>query len=408
MKKQYKFLVLAMFLSVCSFAQVNVKPGKWRAKLLRTDGYDIPFELDVKTKDGKTDVFVVNGKERLQTEPIVILKDSLLIRMPVFESYFRVKVINKDSINGVWVKEGASADLVIPFVATAGENRFPLVKGKPTKNVAGKWKIEFAKSNGVKRYAIGNFTQKGQILRGSVITPSGDYRYLDGVVNGDSIMLSTFDGIHALLFTARLHNNELKGNFYSSASPSETWTSIKDDKAVLELPITQLKDVNDASLSFSFKDLDGNTVSFPSERYKNKVVIIQLMGSWCPNCMDEMAFLSDYYRKNKDRGVEVIALAYELTTDAERSNKSLRKFEQQFKVQYPILNTGVAIGDPKRTEKTLPQLTDIKVFPTSIILDKDGQVQSINTSFNGPGTGEYYTKYKEELEREITSLLNKK
>ena len=146
-------------------------------------------------------------------------------------------------------------------------------------------------------------------------------------------------------------------------------------------------------------------VSINDARFKNKVVIIQIMGSWCPNCMDETQFLSDYYNKNKGRGVEVIALAYEYTTDKDRSTRSLRKFQQRFNVQYPMLNTGVTVGDSLRTEKTLPQITDIKMFPTSLVLDKTGKVRSIDTGFNGPGTGEHYTEYKSEFESLVGKLL---
>jgi len=158
-------------------------------------------------------------------------------------------------------------------------------------------------------------------------------------------------------------------------------------------------------LNFKFNDLEGNPVSINDERFKNKVVIVQLMGSWCPNCMDETVFLSEYYNKNRQRGIEIVSLAYEYSTDIERSKKSLRKFQQGFNVQYPMLITGVAVTDSLRTEKTLPQLTPIKAFPTSIIIDKKGKVRKIETSFNGPGTGEHYLDYKKEFEETINDLL---
>jgi len=407
MIKKYVFLGISILTSLYAVAQTDLKQGKWRATLQRPDAYQIPFELELKRQSGKLECYIVNGTERMKTEQIVKFKDSLLIRMPVFESYFRVKAVNPDSLNGVWVKGGSEKDLVIPFVAVAGKSRFESTKTGTLPQVQGKWKIEFTRANQTKRPAIGEFIQNGQSVRGSVLTPAGDYRYLDGMVRGDSLLLSTFDGIHALLFTAKISNAQLEGHFYSSASVPEPWIAIKDANVKLDAPVTTVKAGSDGKLDFSFKDLNGNTVSLQSERYKNKVVVIQLMGSWCPNCMDEMAFLSEYYRKNKDRGVEVIALAYELSTDEARSKKSLQKFQQQFKVQYPILNTGVAVGDPKRTEKTLPQLSEIKVFPTSIILDKNGVVNEINTSFYGPGTGEYYVRYKADFEKRIDGLLAK-
>jgi len=135
-------------------------------------------------------------------------------------------------------------------------------------------------------------------------------------------------------------------------------------------------------------------------------VIIQIMGSWCANCLDETKFLADYYKRNRSRGVEIIALAYELTTDIKRSQKSVSKFQQLFNVQYPMLIIGVAAGDDKRTEKTLPQLTPFKSFPTTIFIDKKGNVRDIHTNFYGPATGKYYIEYKRKFYQAVDNLLN--
>lgn len=403
--RKYGFLSILMTFTLFCNAQFNLQSGKWKGTLQRQDGHHIPFELAIE-KQGKKPVFyIVNDAERMKTEDIVASKDSILIKMPVFESYFKVKIINKDSLNGVWIKGGSARDLVMPFYAVSGVSRFPKKAPGNLQQVAGKWKMEFTRADQTKRPAIGEFSQQGQQIRGSVLTPAGDYRYLVGTVAADSMFLSTFDGVHALFFAAKISNGELQGNYYSSASKPEPWVAVKDANVTLDPPVTALKEGSDGLLDFSFKDLDGNAVSLKDKRFKDKVVVLQLMGSWCPNCMDEMAFLSDYYRKNKNRGIEIIALAYELSTDEARSRKSLKKFQQQFKVEYPMLNTGVTVGDPQRTEKTLPQLTQIKVFPTTIFLDKKGKVSKINTSFYGPGTGKYHTEYKQEFEKTITKLL---
>lgn len=407
MIKKYGLLGLVMIAALYTSAQSDLKQGKWQARLHRVDGKNIPFELDIRRENGKSVFYILNGTERMKTGEIEASKDSILIRMPVFESYFRVKQIGKDSLNGVWIKEGEAKNLVMPFTASAGGTRFSNPKTGTSAQVHGKWSIAFTRANQTKRPAIGKFTQSGNKVAGSVLTPAGDYRYLDGIVSGDSLFLSTFDGIHALLFSAKLNSGKITGNFYSSAAPTETWVAEKDENVTLSAPVTAVKEGSDGKLDFSFKDLDGKVVSLKDERFKNKVVVLQLMGSWCPNCMDEMAFLSDYYKKNHNRGVEVIALAYELSTDEARSRKSLLKFKEQFKVQYPILNTGVTVGDKQRTEKTLPQLTEIKVFPTSVILDKNGIVNEISTDFYGPGTGEYYIRYKADFEKKITELLSK-
>jgi len=399
-------LFTAFFLFSVAQAQNLLNQGKWHAELKREDGHHIPFELDIQKENGKYIAHIINGSERIKTAYIDFSQDSVIIRMPVFESYFKAKIITSDSLNGLWVNGSADKDIIMPFIALRGGSRFSKKKISRTENVQGTWGIEFTRSNQTKRRAIGELAQNGSHLSGSVLTPAADYRYLDGVVAGDSLFLSTFDGSHALLLSAKIRNGEIDGHFYSSNYASESWTAVKDANLTLTPAVTEIKEGNNGRLDFSFKDLDEHTVSIKDERFKDKVVIVQIMGSWCPNCMDETAFLSEYYRKNKHRGIEIIALAYELSANEERSVKSLKKFQSQFDVQYPMLNTGVAVGDPQRTEKTLPQLTAIQVFPTTIILDKKGVVSAIETSFYGPGAGEHHQRFKEHFENSVDTLLD--
>jgi thiol-disulfide isomerase/thioredoxin len=265
--------------------------------------------------------------------------------------------------------------------------------------------------NGKVLKAIALFKQQKNRLTGSFLTPSGDYRFLEGVVTGDSLKLSTFDGSHAYYFHAKIDNaNRISsGQYFAGYAGLQGWTAIKDDKALLpeqDAP-TSLKP-GETGLNFAFKDLDDKLVSIKDERFANKVVIVQLMGSWCPNCMDETKFLSEFYRNNKKRGVEAVALAYEYSTDLQRSKASLRKFQQRFKVEYPMLITGVTTGDEQRTEKTLPQLTPIRSFPTTIFIDKKGNVRKIESAFYGPGTGAYYQEFLKEFNGTVDELLGEK
>ena len=407
MYKKLIFLGLLLSFSFGISAHSIIQQGHWRASLLREDGNHIIFNFDTELQKGKLVLYIVNGQERMLVNDVTRVKDSLFIDMPVFESSFRLKVISADSLAGSWIKKGAVKDAVMPFTASAKQPyRFLPVKGNATTNVSGKWKIDFV-SNGKHEPALGNFVQKGNEVTGSILTPSGDYRFLGGSVTGNILQLSTFDGIHAMVFTAEVNGDTItNASHYSSKTFTETWTGVRDENAKLPVEkLTRLKDGEDGKLNFSFQDLNGKQVSINDSRFKNKVVIIQLMGSWCPNCMDETEFMSDYYKKNKSRGIEIIGLAYEYSTDIQRSVASVRKFQKRFDVQYPLLIASATVTDPQRTEKTLPQLTPIKAFPTTIILDKNGKVTEVATDFFGPGTGEYYTAYKEEFEKKIDALL---
>jgi thiol-disulfide isomerase/thioredoxin len=227
-------------------------------------------------------------------------------------------------------------------------------------------------------------------------------------MDGDSLRLSCFDGGHAFYFTARLEEDgKLSGGqYFSGASGYETWTAVMDASAALPDEFTLTKWNKDAGpLAFAFKDIEGRKVSLSEKRFSGKVVLIQIMGSWCPNCMDETRFLSTFYNEYHSKGVEIIGLAYERTTDFARSQASLRSFQQRFQVKYPMLITGVAVGDPRRAEKTLPQLQEIVGFPTTIFLDKTGKISRIHTGFSGPGTGDHYEAQKKEIRRTVDELL---
>lgn len=409
----YKVLILivslSLFLPVVAQPKSAVQKG-WRVALQRKDGKEIIFQLEKSTAQGKTALVVVNAGEKIKLTDITSAGDSLFFTMPAFEASFRVKVQANGNMTGTFIKGTSESMQYWSLFGRANDPvRFKATQGSAKSNISGKWNVSITRPNSTIRKALAVFKQQGNKLTGSFLTPSSDYRYLDGIVTGDSMFLSSFDGDNARLFEAKIDikDNSLNGVFYNGYDGKEVWTATKDSLAAL-LEISDPTKLREGytSLDFTFNDLDGNPVSIKDEKYKNKVVIVQIMGSWCANCLDETRFLSDYYKENKARGVEIIALAYEYTTDRERSKKSVERFRKLFDVQYPMVITGVTASDDKKAEKTLPQLTDIKSFPTTIFIDKKGIVRDIHTNFFGPGTGEYYDLSKKRLTDTVNRLLN--
>lgn len=408
--RQFLFLIAIVFLfSTTMFAQSanKLRAGWYRASIFREDGAEIIFNAEVQLKNGKPVMFIRNAAERLLVDDIKVKDDSVKIEMPFFESFFRLQLQQNGSLKGTWTKAGSAKMLEFPVEFVYGKKERFTVDKSTTQNSSGRWQVAFTRANGTDRPAIAEFQQKGSALTGTFLTPSGDYRFLEGIVNGDRLLLSCFDGSHAYSFSATVSGNEItNGVFYSSAAPAEKWRATKNDKAALPdtTDVTKLKP-GESKLNFAFKDVNGKTVSINDARFKNKVVVIQIMGSWCPNCMDESKFLSSFYKEYKNKGVEIIALAYEYSTDFNRSKASVQKFINRFGIQYPVLITPTTTSDELRTEKTLPQLTPIRSFPTTIFLSKSGNVAKIHQGFYGPGTGEFYTEFKADFYRTIRSLL---
>jgi len=408
-------------------AAALLTPGPWRGELA-IQGQQLPFLFEVKTEGGKPVVYLINkglnGEERLRCDEISAAGDSATIKLHVFDAALVVRADGKDKLKGVWVKYDAKTPYRVPLVATAGAQ--PLFNNADAKDAAaftGTWKTTF--HDGKDSYpAVGVFQQKSADVVGTFLTTTGDYRYLSGQVVRGVMSLSTFDGNHAFLFvgshtsdTIREPDNKsftpekdklsstLSGQFYSGKSGHETWFAFRDDKA--KLPdadtLTYLKK-GESRLNFKFPSIaEGSSVSPTDPKYRGKVVVIQVLGSWCPNCMDETGFLAPWYVKNKARGVEVIGLGYERSSEYAKAAPRLRKLKERYAIGYDLAVAGVANKDS--VAKSMPQLAKFLAFPTTIFLDKKGAVRSIHTGFSGPGTGKYYDEEIAGFNRTVDKLL---
>jgi peroxiredoxin len=404
-----RYLILWLLLPLIAVAQGQTgNTRSFIAQLHRADSLPILFNLDMEEPAGKQTWIIRNGAERIPVTDIRYSGDSVMVSMPVFESAFRLRKTAAGRFDGKWIKGTTTKDAIMPVTISPGTVKFPASRGKASGDISGRWRVTFVRPNGTTRPAVAEFSQQGTKLTGTFLTPSGDYRFLDGTMSADSLQLSCFDGSHAYYFGAKLRSDGslADGVYASGATWMEKWHAVRDPNAVIDESISAMQlRPGEEEIGFRFPDADSNMVSLKDERFRGKVVVIQVMGSWCPNCMDETAFLSDYYRRNKDRGVEMIALAYEYSTDFNRASRSLKKFRDKYAVGYPMLITGVTSSDSLKTEKTLPQLTPIKAFPTTIFIGKDGKVKKIHAGFYGPGSGVHYDLYRKEFEETITGLL---
>lgn len=386
-----------------------LRNGLWRSEIIRTDGHSIVFNFEVKDSQSKKIIYIINGSDRLLVDSVQLRNDSVFIELPFFDSRFAARIDDHGNLSGQWIKQSGDRKQLLPFKAVHNIKKRFEVSAKPIHTISGRWAVGFKGRNNKIDSAVGEFRQQGSRLTGTFLTPTGDYRFLEGVVSGDSLKLSGFDGSFAFLFVAKIENANTISNgvFYSGATGKREWSAIKDANAKLPESFsgTSLQG-DEQKLIFSFSGLDGKKIANDDPRFKNKVLVIQVLGSWCPNCIDETKFLSQYYTSNKQKGVELIGLAYERKADAESSVKALRPLVKRFNVQYPVALSGVSVSDSLRAEKTLPQVGKINAFPTTIFVDKKGYLRKIHSGFNGPATGEHYEIYKKEFEATVEELLS--
>jgi thiol-disulfide isomerase/thioredoxin len=156
-------------------------------------------------------------------------------------------------------------------------------------------------------------------------------------------------------------------------------------------------------LDVSFPDLNGVQVSLKDARFRGKVLLVSISGSWCPNCHDEAPFLTELYRTYHDRGLEIVLLAFEEAGQLPNPVR-LKAFVKQYGITYPVL----IAGEPKELAAKLPQFEDLVAFPTSIYVGRDGRVRGTHAGFSSKATGPLYTETTAEITHTVEGLLAEK
>ncbi len=388
--------------------------GTWRA-VLASPGGELPFTLRVEQDEEGLSAVALNGDEEVPFSGVRREGDEWLLEMSWFDSRIRARLAGADRLEGEWSRTHTGGTLArLTFSAERGdERRFlpdPLQPPGDTSavpGVDGTWEVTFTDDSGSEP-AQGEFSQEGERVLGTFLTPTGDHRFLDGDYRDGVLRLSAFDGSHAYLFVARARRDgTLTGDWWSRDAYHATWTArrLASGESALPDPATQVRVTSaDGKLHFSFPDLEDRPVSLDDPSFAGKVVVVSLFGSWCPNCADEAPLLAEWHRRYRDRGLEMLGLAYEYTGDPERDREFVERYRDRHGIEYPLALAGTS--DKAQASTTLPDLSAVLAFPTTIFVGRDGTVRHIHSGFSGPGTGEHYSALVADLEALIERLLD--
>lgn len=400
MQKIGSFLsLLVLLLSFKAYSE-SLKPGPWRFEL-KTAHANVPFIIEFHWKKNRLEGTLFNGKESIPLKDIVYVRDSLIIPIQTYEITLELKVEGKDVLRGELVRQNKNPKVRTPVLGMFGEKeRFPGTKDKATINLTGRWAMTLTDSSGVASQGVGVFEQKDNYFTGSILTPTGDYRYCEGFVSANEFQCASFDGMYNYLLKGVVREKRMDAGILSSSITKVI--GFTDSKAELPDAYKQTK-LETNALNFKFPDLKGKFHALKDPQFHNKAVILQVFGSWCPNCLDEMNYLMPWYEQNKKRGVEIIALAFERSLDFNEAKKQLIKVKIKRKVPYLILQAG-STSDDKPMDK-LPGLKNFISFPTTIFLNKKHEVLKVHAGFSGPSTGEFFEKWKKEFDENVNEIL---
>lgn len=404
--KSIILVVICLFIITPLFAHPykSLQKGRWVGYLELESDVRMYFEFSIEKQDKKYAMTLFNGKERIQMDEPIQKKDGIHVFFSNFNTELVFEKTRNNSIKGKWVNH-VKKNYSVPFQAEFSENtQFPVENNVVPSEFSGKWKTIFSPQESPFD-AIGLFEQNGNKATGTFLTETGDFRFLSGNISGDKMYLSGFDGSHAYLFVATLKGDKIDGDFYSGTHYKTKWVAEKNADYELRDPDSLSYLVGDPrDLNLQFRYLDGSSFEFPCEKFNDKVVLIQIMGTWCGNCIDESIYFKELYDRYHEQGLEIISIGYEVGEGFEDYKKALLNYQQRFDIR----STLVVGGSSKKSsaKKDFGFLNDVMSFPTTLFINKKGMVVRIHTGFSGPSTGEYYINFKTRTENLIQQLIN--
>ncbi|MDR1743473.1 MAG: TlpA family protein disulfide reductase [Dysgonamonadaceae bacterium] len=402
----WSFFVLTVLLSVISCReQTELKDGVWRGELTVAGNKKAPFLFE--TSRSQTDSATVtlrNGEERVDLTGATFHGDTLVIPIAAYDAVIK-GFVGGGKIEGKFIKNYIENDPGVPFSAIFGQHKRFEPTDKPTsEKIDGKWDVLFIGEKGDTTRNVGIFKSDNGIVTGSVLTHSGDLRYLEGIYTETGAKLSAFSGLSPYLIEIAFAGSaRFSGNFYTTRSITRI-EGTRNDRAELSDPYSLAKlRPGCETLSFHLPNLNGKVVSLQDESYRDKVIIVSILGSWCPNCLDETAYLAPWYDANKQRGVEIIGIAFERKNDFNYAKETLSRLKNRYQINYELLFGG-EVGK-ESIGKILPELENFSSYPSTLFIDKKGKVRKIHTGFSGPATGLFYEEFKKDFNTLIDHLL---
>lgn len=359
---------------------------------------EIPFKFEL-SSDGKTvqGTFFNGTDERYISTSGEFANGSLTLAWDYLGTTLEAKLVN-GAIEGVYAR-GRGAPL--PFHAVRGGKRANTAQAP---SIGGIWEIENVKSS--KGEKAWNFIvkQNGDDASAAILRVDGDTGTLSGSYQNGKFLLSHFSGMRPALLEV---TPQPDGTLKLVLDGNDTMTAMRPAEARTKgLPEptdpsrhTGVKDSSEP-FHFSFPDLNGNLVSDNDPRFRGKVVLVNILGSWCPNCHDEAPFLVEMYKKYRAQGLEIVGLDFE-EADQLKNPARLHAFLARYGISYTIL----LCGTTDEAKQKLAQADNWDAWPTTFFVGRDGRVHGAHAGFPSKASGELYTKAKTEFEEKIQQLL---
>ncbi len=377
--------------------------GRWDATVT-IHGVAIPFRLDLSGEGTdftgslfNGDVPVTPTSARFQDGALTLAFDQLPVTITA--------ELNDGQLQGRI--EGRSLDRGgSPFTAKRHVSAPAPADNVPS--IAGIWETAHETAKGEKAWRL-IVRQSGAEAAAAILRVDGDTGSLTGSWHDGKFVLSHFDGTRpALVEIVPEKDGSLAIDFKTGREGKLTAYRVQEARAKgVPEPAdfaehTKVKDPAEP-FRFRFADFDGKVWSNEDPRFAGKVVIVNITGTWCPNCHDEAPYLEALYRKYHDRGLEIVALDFEEPEQQAQLIRA-RAFVKKYRIEYLYLIAGA----PAELQDKVTQLVNLNTWPATIFVGRDGLVKGIHAGFAGPASGDFYRQLDQEYTSTVERLLSER
>jgi thiol-disulfide isomerase/thioredoxin len=384
-----QFLLIACVLLVLGCQEQIPQKGMWTGTIMMGAKKQLPFQMFLDLNSAAPSGYFLNGTQQTLIPEIRFHADSLSFIFSEYSAAMNGKWDGKEwrgkffrfRSDTSWNEFSATPkDSIKGMVAPALSTGFPL---------AGKFQVYIRDGKGIDSTTSANFWMKNDSIFGTLIAPDGDYGLLAGTQAGSKATLTRFTGWQAFILDLEQQGSHWKGNLYARSGKPMTFTLAPRPARMPEsqpVHITTLKNLK-KPFTFYGTTARGKLVTSEDTALKNKALIIDIMGTWCHNCMDAAPLLQQIYSEFGKDGLEIIGLAFEISDNT-----------------YTVLYCG-STSDANVELKLQSQLNDFYAYPTTIFVDTKGNVKKIHAGFNGPGSGEEYQRQIQQYYETVNQIV---
>ena len=418
--------------------------GRWDANLIH-NGTTIPFRLDISGSGSTLKGTFFNGFKPYDGTTSASFEDGQLVLNVEHYLTTITAAVQDGKLVGKVASQSRGSTAAYDFLATRHVEE---TASTDAPSIAGSWIIplETPSAKGEKAFHF-IVEQRGAEVAASILRVDGDTGAYSGTYKDGQWVLSHFDGSRPGVIVVKpeadgtlaiLQNNGRPRNASpdapsggTNAAAYQTESAPKANKEYAEsvdsryssklvayrsevalakgLPQpenyethTTVRDPNE-KFAFNFPDVNGKLVSSDDPRFKNKVVLAIVTGTWCPNCHDEAQYLVELDKKYHDKGLAIVALDFE-----EPEQQGSLEREKAFVKQYGVKYTYLIAGAPSDMWEKVPQAVNLNTWPATIFVGRDGLVKGIHSGFASPASGEFNKQLQDEFAAKIEALLAEK